>query len=43
MLYVLGISYRGVEDVLWCLSHLMGMRLDLGKSTVQRNVREAGR
>ncbi len=43
MLYMLGISSRGVEDVLRCISDLIGMRVDVGKSTVHRNVQEAGR
>ena len=43
MLYILGISSRGVEDVLRCISDLIGMRVDVGKSTVHRNVQEAGR
>lgn len=43
LLYVLGISYRGVQDALRCFSDLIGLRVDLGKSTVLRNVREAGK
>lgn len=43
LFYILGMSYRGVEDALRCVTDLIGLRVDLGKSTVQRNVQQAGR
>ena len=42
LLYLLGLSYGGVVDALEVLSKLLDKPLYLGKSTVYRNVQEAG-
>ncbi len=42
MLYLLGLSYGAVTDVLEVMGALLGKPVQLGKTTVYRNVQEAG-